>query len=244
MYRIPSLKPLMAALALAGSAVLSAPPARAWQQPAVPWQMYQRQISVNGIARMDLTPDAVDLTMTIIITRKGPKSAAVRAAKKRNKLIVALTRAGVPRAQLSFGRSDLSPVHGRYDKSNIIINYRATETVVARLRAFSRLHEIMECAADLGVNRMHTRYLNTEMTIMKKKVRRLALEAARDKAKQMAGVMKVSLGRVLMISESQTYNPGRWALGNTYVGPRAVHSGIRPGAIPLSLTVSVKFEIK
>lgn len=100
---------------------------------------------------------------------------------------------------------------------------------------------------------MHTRFRHSRMQEMKRRVRDMALKAARAKAQQIASVMGLDVGPVRSVRESAhgSWAGQRWgystanAVANNVSPVRMPFAGpTRPDAIPLNLTVAVSFVIR
>jgi uncharacterized protein YggE len=242
--RCPHLAPLL--IAAAGTAALSA---GCRQQPAPTSTVVQastpiRQISVNGIATMEVNPDVVDLSLTLSVVRASPKPALTTLRAEQTKLVEALKEAGVAETDLRLGHIDVSPRYRPHPNSHLVDGYEASVTLVITLHDFDELGDVMEAAARHGVSRMYTRFRSTELAAKKKEVRELALQATRDKARQIATSMKVELGEVLTVAETGITG-GLWgAVGNENVyAPARPGQKLQPGAIELSLTLEATYAL-
>jgi uncharacterized protein YggE len=244
----PSRTPLF--VAVAGLGLLAAwfscgatpaSPARAatgFEPPA------QRRIEVDAKATLELIADRTSLTLTVAEKRPRPKGAFAEAWKKRTALLAALGRAGVASADVTVSQMTLSPAyeHGKPD------GFQAQISITALVRASDQLAQVMEAAVDAGVTQFHTRFESSTMTEKKKRVRQLALEAAQEKAQQIAQATGVALGSLQVVTElsgSTSYWPWGGAEANV-VNVTASERGEagRPGTIPLSLTLRVAYAIR
>jgi len=204
-----------------------------------------RQIKVNGIATVEVSPDVVDISITLAITRQRPKEAVSELALQRTALVDALHKAGVGRNELRLGHLDVYPVHKPHPDNHLIDGYRASLTLEVSLTNFERIGEVMELAANHEVRRMHTRFRSTKMPQMKNQARALALEAAGKKAEQMAAAMRLGVGEVLTIEELARSNSwGSPSHGNAFrpASSSGAHQ-LQPGAIPLRLTLEVSYRL-
>jgi len=204
-----------------------------------------RQIKVNGIATLEVNPDVVDLTLTLEVQGARPKEAVTGLEAQRKPLVAALLAAGVPVDELRLSHVNVTPVHKRHPDNHVIDGYRASVTLVATLKDFARIGDIMDTAATHQVSRMHTHFRSTKMPEMKLRVREMALEAARRKAAQVATSMKVVLGDLLAVEELARDAP-RWGAPsnmNAFAPAQGSDAPLQPGALPISLTVVVSYEL-
>ena len=215
--------------------------------PAVQAPEPKRSIAVNGIARLDVAPDRCRLQLTLTAEATRPNKAVRALAAKRTKLVAALKGAGVEDDDLQLGYLNVTTRYGSGSERHVIKGYDASISLVIVITDFDRIGDLMELAAIVGVGRMWTRFENSRMHEHKKKARDLALEAAKEKAEQMTRHFGLAVGPVLEIRESQEFNRGAWAAnnyrGNAYEPAASQAGALRPGALPLSLTVHVTFSL-
>ena len=204
-----------------------------------------RQIRVNGIATLEVNPDVVDLTMTLSITRERPKAAVSELRDQQGPLVAALVKAGVDEPELRLSYINVMPHNKPYPDSHIVDGYSASITLVASLRDFARIGDVMEAAASHGVSQLYTRFRSTKMIEKKKEAREMALQATRDKAQQIATSMHVELGNVLVVEEVAG-NAASWgAVSNENMYAVAAQGEkLQPGAIELSLTLEVAYALE
>jgi uncharacterized protein YggE len=108
----------------------------------------------------------------------------------------------------------------------------------------------MEAGADAGATSLATQFRRTDLADLKKKVREMALAAARDKAKQTAAALDIQLGAVVSVNESPggMYNQAYFPQVANTIGRAETMSpapvGITLGAAlqPLTLEVTVGYQ--
>jgi uncharacterized protein len=213
----------------------------------------RRIIEVDGIARIDITPDRVDLYITLSKEAKTPREAARAVQHQRKGLLTAMKMLGLPSKRMVISHLTLNPKYAPYRRS--IVGYTGSLTLIAKIHEPRRLADYVEAAAVAGAARLHTRFRSSRMQEMKLRVRAMALKAARAKAEQIADVTGVKVGQVRTVRETShgSWAGNRWGygvVGNAVaqqtssaqtlgtVGPT------RPDAIPLHLTVSVRYAIR
>ncbi|MCA9521530.1 MAG: SIMPL domain-containing protein [Myxococcales bacterium] len=203
---------------------------------------FPRIVQVNGSAQIDVAPDVVDVSIRLSLTRPTPKAAMEELERRKGKLLESLQAASVQRKEVQLGQITLSPDYERYP-SHKLRGFRAQLEVSVCLSKFERLTAVMQAAANANAAAMGTRFRSTKMQPTKVRARILAVKAARKKADQLASSLGVRLGRVVTIRETQASNWGRLSLANEYVRPTATTKPLQPGAIAVSLSVYVEFEI-
>ena len=127
-----------------------------------------------------------------------------------------------------------------------VATYRAQITVTATTRDFGKISTLMEAGSEAGVTAMTSAFRRSDLPELKKKVRDMALVAAKDKAKQTAGTLDIKLGRIISVAE----NPNGAMWSNAYF-PQANmaemrnNSGASLGGTmqPLTLEVTLGYEL-
>jgi len=246
------LKKTLATLVLASS--LTACHDRAPQIIAVPSQTEVSkpgQMTVTGQATLDVSPDCADLTITLGADNVRPGAAAKQLEAKKLALVAALQKIGLETGDIKLSNLQLDPVYAPNPEGWATIKvhtYRAQITVTATTRDFAKIADIMDAAASAGASSLSSEFRRSDIAALKKKVRDMALTAAKEKAKQTADALGIHLGRVVSVAE----NPGGVMWQATYF-PRvanAMEARNNAAAValggslqPLTLDVTVGYEL-
>ena len=128
-----------------------------------------------------------------------------------------------------------------------IRTYRSEITITVTTKKFDKIAAIMEAGAESGVSSMSTQFRRSDLPELKKKVREMALTAAKAKAKQTTDTLGISLGRIVSVAENQ----GGMMWSNHYFPRVANAMDVRNEAAvalggslqPLTLDVTIGFEL-
>ncbi len=218
------------------------------------------QISVSGEATVKVVPDEVILSIGV-----NTSDATVKAAKQRNDEAIQAVQA----AALANGveakniQSDYLSIDPRYDDSYLrrhLASVVAHRSVVIRLRDISRYDQLLGAVVEVGANTIHgVTFQTTELRKYRDEARRLALQAAKEKAIAMAATLDKQIGMPLGIEEEQIHSwssyywPG--AMGGfagqsqnvvSNQGPQASEpeGTVAPGQISVSARVRVRFLLR
>ncbi len=207
------------------------------------------RVLVNGIASIEVIPDVADVTVRLGVERASPRDAAVAIRAEQSALEAALNADGIAGERLRISHTGVAPVYETIAGVSQLRGYSATVSLVASVDDFSRLGDVLERVSGFQVQHISTRFRSTELPAKKRALRTKALEAARAKAEQSAGVMGVQLAEVLSIEEtSRNDRPGWGAVGNVmvneYVNAGPVEGSSVPGAVTLSLSVEVGYALQ
>jgi len=228
----------------------------------------ERTLAVSAKAVLDVAPDEAAIDFAFSSTdRRITRSHALN-AEKIDAFVKALGEAGVTPEDILYGQASYAPDYAYEEgKPPRIATYTATTSLTVKTRDFSRIPSIIDAAVTSGLTNMGSaRFYSTQLPSLKKKVRDMALEAAREKAQQLAKGLGIGLGKAIGVSEgdaislssplssSWPYGLGANAVENAHfqvaqsrasqAAPSEPARPISPGTTPLELTVNCVFEIE
>lgn len=209
------------------------------------------QMMINGQATLEVSPDCADLTITLAADHIRPGTAVKQLEEKKQTMITALKKIGVETADVKLSNLQLDPIYepNREGWATLKVRtYRAQITVTATTKDFSKIAEIMDASANAGATSISNQFRRSDLPALKKKVREMALTAAKDKAKQTADTLGIKLGRVMSVVENQggmmwhaTYFP---QVANSMEVRDTSGAAVLGGSLqPLTLDVTIGFEL-
>jgi uncharacterized protein YggE len=199
--------------------------------------------TVVGTATLDVTPDVADLHVTVSSEAARPGAAAKATRAKQAKLLAALGAVGIAEKDIKLSYLLINPVWN-YNTSKIT-GYTAAISVTATTKDFDRIGSMMDAAADAGATNMSSSF-RSDLSVLKAKVRDMALTAAKDKAAQISKALDVDLGKIVAIAEN---NGGGWYYyggehANVYAEqPSKLVSSTSAEMQPLTLSISVTYQL-
>jgi uncharacterized protein YggE len=117
--------------------------------------------------------------------------------------------------------------------------------VTATTHDFSKIAPLMEAGAEAGATSLSSQFRRSDLPALKKKVRDMALTAAKEKAQQTADALGIHLGRVVSVGEnaggtmwSNAYFPQANA-AMTQAAPESLGGALQP----LTLDVTIGYEL-
>ena len=209
------------------------------------------QMTVTGTAKLEVSPDCADLTMTITGDGDRPATAAGAVQRTEDALVGKLRAAGVGATDLKLSSMQLDP-HYEPDPASRwgtprLTGYHAEITITATTRDFAALPGLMQAGADAGVTTMSSQFRRSDLDKLKLQLRDMALAAAKAKAQQTARDLGIHVGRVTSVVE----NAGGMMWNQEYF-PQATanveatrNAGTPLGGTlqPLTLDVTVGYEL-
>lgn len=204
------LKQTLASLILATS-LLGGCADKTPQVIAVPTAELQQPgtMTVTGTATLQVSPDCADLTMTISADAVRAGQATADVQRKQQELVAALMSLGIENADIKLSYLTLNPVYAQTPTgawTNKVASYRADITITVTTHKFDRIGAIMEAGANAGASAMSSQFRRSDLVELKKKVREMALLAAKEKAAQTAATLGVPLGRIVNVAEAPAGN--------------------------------------
>jgi uncharacterized protein YggE len=194
--------------------------------------------TVTGTATLEAIPDVADLRATISVEEASPREATRLARQRVETARGALGKAGIAPSELALGQLQLTPIY--HPKTGALLRYRAAASLTVSTRDFDRLAPLMEALGGAGATEMGTSFRVSDLPALKKNVREMAGEAAREKAEELASAVGFELGQVRAVLES----PGDgWTWNGVYANaiatqaaPEAAHGDLQ--SVTLSVTVT------
>lgn len=247
------LKKTLAGLVLAGSLFACKDPAPQFITLPSPADVAKPgAMTVTGSATLEVAPDCADLTMTISADGARPGKATASLQAKQQELVAALLKLGIESADLKLSHLTLNPIYTPNEDGWAqlrVATYRAETTITVTTKRFDQIGSIMDTGAQAGVNAMSSAFRRSDLPELKKKVRDMALAAAKDKAAQTANALGIQLGRVVSVGES----PGGYMWNAGYfpqvsnVAARSDGASNAPaigGTLqPLTLDITISYEL-
>lgn len=208
----------------------------------------QQGIHVSGSGKVAATPDIATLRLGIEAQKATVAEAQEQAAGAMDRVMTSLTGNGVAKKDIQTRFFNITKV-ARFDQKEqreVVLGYRVTNIVSARLRDISKAGSIIDAVAVAGgdLTRIDSISFSVEdPTKFRDQARELAMADAKAKAKQLADLAGVILGKATFISESSFAPP----IPSPVAFERAAVAAttpISPGETEITTTVQVTFEIK
>jgi uncharacterized protein YggE len=210
----------------------------------------QQGIWVNGEGRVMAVPDVAILRLGIEAQEASVVEAKAQAAVAMEQVMDALTAEGVDKKDIQTQYYNIQRVT-RWDDNKlqeVVIGYRVTNTVTAKIRDIEKAGAVIDAVADAGGDL--TRIDSIGFTIddpsdYYEEARQQAVADAEAKAKKLAEVAGVELGKPTYISES-SYIPGpiyRQDMVEKAAGASDVETPISAGEMEITINVQLAYAI-
>ena len=210
----------------------------------------QEGIWVSGQGKVTAVPDIATLRLGIEAQETTVAEAQSQAAGAMDKVMTALTNNGMAKKDIQTQSFNIQKVT-RWDDKNqreVIIGYRVTNVVTAKIRDIEKAGTIIDAVAGAGGDL--TRIDSISFSVddpseYYKQARQKAMTDAKAKAQQLADLAGVTLGKPTYISEGSSYPvPSGQAVFMEKALAAAPETPISPGEMEISLSVQVTYTIK
>jgi len=204
-------------------------------------------IWVTGEGSVSVVPDVAILSLGVEAQAATVAEAQKQAAEAMEAVVGELDKHGIAKKDIKTQRFSIAPVR-RFEKDReILIGYRVTNVVTAKIRKVDDTGVIIDAVAKVGGD--YTRINSISFTVddpsaYHKEARELALADAKADAKQLADLAGVGLGKPIYISEGGFIPVPREAYIGVPERAPAPTTPISPGETEIRLTVQVVYSIR
>ena len=193
-------------------------------------------ITAVGTGSVSVTPDRAAFTFGTISQATTAAAALAASSGDVTRIVAALGKAGVARADIQTAEVSLSPRMN--ENGDAIVGYTATDSVTATMRTIAKAGDAIDAAVGAGANQVYgPNLVASDQDAAYRNALKAAVAQARAKAETLASTAGMKLGRITAITESgATPQPVfAAALAKDSAAP------IEPGTQMIQATVSVTF---
>lgn len=217
-----------------------------------------RTIQVSGSATVKVIPDLVTIQLGVTSNATTPQGVYDQNTAAMKRTVAAIRALGVADKDISTDYYIIQPVYQDYNDLEIK-GYRINNTVVVNLKDVSKVSQVLVAALSAGANEVvDVQFKTSQLRQYRDQARDLAMKAAQEKARDLAGAANAQPGCVLNIDENSwsTYgypwHSGRYQMMTQNVIQNASSSDQPPrddgpislGQIAVQAEVQVRFGLK
>lgn len=204
-------------------------------------------IWVTGEGKVSVKPDVAILNLGVEAQAKTVAEAQQQAKEAMGAVTSALDKLGVAEKDRKTQYFSIYPVTRWEKDKEILIGYRVTNMVTAKIRKVDDTGIIIDAVTQAGGDYIRISSISfavDDPTIYSQQVRETAMADAEAKAKQLANLAKVELGKPTYVNESGGYLPPPVPYYKEAGAAPQPATPISPGEIEIRLTVQVVYSIK
>ncbi len=246
MIRTPLLLAAVAALALPAMASAQAQPGAV---PMVPATGPVLSLSVNE--SIDSKPDIATVNTGVQTRAQTAKEAMTLNAAQMDKLVAALTKAGIARKDIQTSGINLNP---QYDYSNRtdqqngpkFLGYEASNQLSVKIRTIDKAGELVDTMVGAGATNINGPSFGIDKPdTLLDQARANALKTAQARANLYAQATGYRTARLIAISEGGGFSPPMpMMMSMRAQSADAAQTKIEPGQISTSISLSVQYMLE
>jgi uncharacterized protein YggE len=212
-------------------------------------------ITVTGQAEVRVPPDEVVFTLAVENVDKDMVVASKRTDDSVRQILAIARKNNVKpedvqtshiSVQPKYNTDDL-PYESRDRVKRVLIGYEVSKTVAIRLREISRFDDLLADVLKAGITRLsNLEFRDSQIRKHRDEARRMAIRAAQEKAKLLAGEIGQAIGPAYSITEESGSDYVRSINQNVTTTSGAASdsdSATAPGTISVTAQVTVRFRL-
>ncbi len=173
-------------------------------------------ISVSGSSAIRVQPNRVVVLFGVETFARTPSASQAQNARQSQAVIEAIHAQAIAERNVATANFSLQPRYDDYDR-NVISGYGARNTIAVTLRDVQKLEPVLVAALEAGATTVDgVDFSITNLRQLRDQAREQAIQAALEKANDMASAADMTLGSVTNISEGS----GRYYFGSQYGSQR------------------------
>ncbi|MEX1019615.1 MAG: SIMPL domain-containing protein [Litorilinea sp.] len=205
-----------------------------------------RSITVVGAGTVNIRPDVAHVQIGVETMRASVQEASSENREALDSVLAALLDQGI--AESDIQTSGFSVFAERYGPEGPLadeeMNYRVTNTVRIVVHDLDNVGQILDAAIEAGANNIYgVEFALDDTDEVESQARAEAIENARVKAEELAGLSEVSVGRVIAISEIVGGGFYPMAEGRMMSMGGGGGTSIAPGELEITLQLQVVYEL-
>lgn len=241
----------LAVVAFASLALLAVACSGGGDTSIVVSQPSQTGISVSGRGSVTVVPDIAVLTLGVEVTQPTVAAARSQAAAAMDAVRASLEANGIVGDDIKTLSFSIQPQYlFRRDEQPEVTGYTVSNRVSVKVRNLDDVSDVLDDATEAGGDAVRINSISFTVDDPEQyqaEARKAAVEDARQRAEELAGLAGVTLGKVRSISEGGVAIPlAERAIGGGVV--QAASAGaptpISPGETEISISVFVVYEIE
>jgi len=161
-----------------------------------------RTITISGEGKVVATPDLAVINLGYLVEKKNVTDAQKDNTDKINALIKNLKDLGIQAKDIKTTNYNVYPQYDYADGKQILRGYQVSQNVEVKVRDSEKISTVLDLVGSLGLNQVGgLTFQIDEPEIYQQEARIKALANAKEKAKDLAAVMGVKLGKIISFNE-------------------------------------------
>jgi uncharacterized protein len=214
-------------------------------------------ITVTGQAEVRVPPDEVLFTLAVENVDKDMVVANKKTDDSVRQILLLARKHSIKPEDVQTSHISIQPKYNtdeleyeaRRGVKRVLIGYEASKTVAIRLREISRFEELLADVLRAGITRLsNLQFRDSQLRKHRDQARAMAIRAAQEKARLLAGEIGQAIGPAYSITETsndypRTSNAQQNVVMDSFVGSAESESAVAPGSISVTAQVTVRFRL-
>ncbi|MHB9036282.1 MAG: SIMPL domain-containing protein [Armatimonadota bacterium] len=199
-------------------------------------------ITVTGTGEVKAQPDIAYLTFGISTQADDAAKAAKENSANTNAVIVAISKAGIPKSDIETTNYSVSPITDYKKSPPVVVGYTVFNQIRVTVRSLNAIGSLIDAGVNAGANNVQGVNFSVEDdTALHQQALVNAIKQARAKAQAMAEAAGVKLGKLVAMSETGGYSPRPMLMG--VAKAEGAPTPIIPGELTETASVTVVYAI-
>jgi uncharacterized protein YggE len=204
--------------------------------------------NVEGTGKVSAVPDTAEVNLGIETSKKTVVEAQKEANEKINRIIDAVKKIGIEERYIKTVNYSVYPQYD-FKEGRSVTGYNVNVSLQIKVKNFEKINTVIDSATSLGANQvggLNFTIDDKKLEELKMQARKQAIEEAKKKAKEMAALAGIRLGKIVNISENSTspYFPQslkqmQMGMGG---GDQETQTQIQPGESEITISITLSYE--
>lgn len=204
--------------------------------------------SVTGQGEVSVIPDTAVVSAGVSEQGSTVSEAQNSLNSRINAVSDSVKNLGIDPSDIKTTNYNISPRYNRSrEGSQEIVGYNASSNLVIRVKNIDEINQVIDTATENGANVVgNVRFEIDDPDTAEKEARKLAVEDAKQKAREAAEIANFRLGKLVNYSEGRSGGPVLYDFDARAASFEAASAptAIEPGSSDVVVTVTLHFEIE
>ena len=207
-------------------------------------------MNVNGQAKVSVQPDIALINFGVSATSKTSQEASQIVATKVNQITQILQSNKIKKDDITTQSISISPQYEYPDGKMQLVGQQAQQTLTVTVRGINKNGGNLGSTIDQlvrvdGIQFNGLSFDKEDKSDARKQARKLAFEDAKKKAQEYAGLAERTLGKALTIIDDAVDSGNRYfASADNFIAAKSVSTQVPVGALDVSYSVNVRFDLR
>jgi uncharacterized protein YggE len=203
---------------------------------------------IEGTGKVSAIPDVAEVNLGIEVRRRTVFEAQKEANEKINKITEAVKKLGIEERYIKTVNYSLYPQYD-FKEGRSVTGYNVNVSLQIKVKNFEKINAVIDTATSIGANQvggLNFTIDDKKLEDLKMQARKQAIEEAKKKAKEIAALAGIRLGKIVNVSENSTSPYFPQSLKQMQMGmggsDQETQTNILPGESEITVSVTLSYE--